>query len=666
MAGSSSSSRRRRWRRRGRGVADGAVTYFHLLFYIAISGGQIFFNKASPLILLARRPGPATRDPASRGNGVILKRDQLPYPVALTLLHMVIKIDEGMTTDGEYVSSVIPIGAMCAMTLWLGNSAYLYISVAFAQMLKAIMPVAVFLLGTAFGLEEMNCKMLGIMSVISVGVIVASVGEITISWVGVVYQMVDAFCLFIPWLFLEKPKMDASISWNFPPVTLFLNCMCTFVLNLSVFLVISRTSALTARVTGVVRIGVVLLSAAIFADTKLTFINIVGYAIVLPGGLAAAAASARFGCRHHCRRPRIPWDPRRSPGSLLSTRVMDSSEIPPSDRREELPAASLPAAFLEFLGENGLDPTLYSKADAIPRYIRLKPGTESRVVAEIECELKCDLRKVSWLPDFYAIPPEIQIAGSKAYQQGKIYGIDAASGAAILALDVQPGDHVLDLCAAPGAKLCMLADMLGSTGSLTGVDVAKHRLAACRTMLQKYSLGDRAKAADSPHPSSNSQPELIYNCKDSGLVGLQNVMSFAHNQCCCLYIWVLVDAECTHDGSIKHIQKFEFWGWKTLDRRVLNVERTGNLLHLQLGLLTNGFKLLKTGGSLVYSTCSLTVAQNENVVQQFLSKHPSAELLKIDPAGSWPCRSGGIQKTLRFDPATSQTSGLFVAKFVKL
>jgi hypothetical protein len=157
-----------------------------------------------------------------------------------------------------------------------------------------------------------------------------------------------------------------------------------------------------------------------------------------------------------------------------------------------------------------------------------------------------------------------------------------------------------------GAKLCMLADMLGSTGSLTGVDVAKHRLAACRTMLQKYSLGDRsrlfvadgtsfsilpvnsnlgsmegifftgihslfclvssicmdwltcldlmyfvtgyivtedggsifsewtskrlwkdrqkskkANSAGSPHPTSTSEPELIYYGKDSGLVGLQ-------------------------------------------------------------------------------------------------------------------------------------------------
>jgi hypothetical protein len=43
-----------------------------------------------------------------------------------------------------------------------------------------------------------------------------------------------------------------------------------------------------------------------------------------------------------------------------------------------------------------------------------------------------------------------------------------------------------------------------------------------------------------------------------------------------------------------------------------------------------------------------------------------AELQKIDGADNWPCRSGGIPKTLRFDPATSQTSGLFVAKFTKL
>lgn len=290
---------------------DEVVTYAYILLYIALSSGQIFFNK---WVLSS-------------------KQINFPYPLGLTLLHMIfssvlcfvltkgfkiLKVEEGMTPE-IYVSSVIPIGAMFAMTLWLGNTAYLYISVAFAQMLKAIMPVAVFVLGVAAGLEAMSCSMLLIMSVISFGVLVASYGEIDINWIGVVYQMggvvgealrlifmeifvkrkglklnpisvmyyispFSALCLFVPWIFLEKPKMDAQGSWNFPPLLLTLNSLCTFALNLSVFLVISHTSALTIRVAGVVKDWVVvLLSALLFADTKLTIINLFGYGVAIAG-----------------------------------------------------------------------------------------------------------------------------------------------------------------------------------------------------------------------------------------------------------------------------------------------------------------------------------------------------------------------------------------------
>ncbi|KAL3325643.1 hypothetical protein AABB24_036728 [Solanum stoloniferum] len=256
-------------------MSEGVLTYAYILLYISLSSGQIFFNK-------------------------------------------IMKVEEGMTLD-IYISSVIPIGAMFAMTLWLGNTAYLYISVSFAQMLKAIMPVAVFILGVAAGLEMMSCRMLLIMSVISFGVLVASYGEISINWVGVIYQMggvvgealrlifmeilvkwkglklnpisvmyyvspCSALCLLVPWIFLEKPKMDEELTWSFHPLVLTLNCICTFALNLSVFLVISHTSALTIRVAGVVKDWVVvLLSALLFADTKLTLINLCGYAIAIAG-----------------------------------------------------------------------------------------------------------------------------------------------------------------------------------------------------------------------------------------------------------------------------------------------------------------------------------------------------------------------------------------------
>uniref|UniRef100_A0A0E0EHJ3 Uncharacterized protein n=1 Tax=Oryza meridionalis TaxID=40149 RepID=A0A0E0EHJ3_9ORYZ len=120
----------------------------------------------------------------------IIKASDFPSPI---LVAGVGEVDRnGDNGTGKYVSSVIAIGAMFSMTHCLGSSAYLYISVAFAQMLKEI--IAVFLLGAALGLEEMSCKMLAIMPV--------------------------------------------ELDWT-----------------------------------------VVLLSAAIFADTQLTFINIIGYLI---------------------------------------------------------------------------------------------------------------------------------------------------------------------------------------------------------------------------------------------------------------------------------------------------------------------------------------------------------------------------------------------------
>ncbi|KAM7252369.1 hypothetical protein ACFE04_024252 [Oxalis oulophora] len=380
----------------------------------------------------------------------------------------------------------------------------------------------------------------------------------------------------------------------------------------------------------------------------------------------------------------------------------------------------LPEAFLNFLEANSLDPSIYSSITSIPRYIRLKHENETHI-EELEAELNCKLQRVNWLPAFYSLPPQTQIANSKAYKQGKLYGIDAASGAAVMALDIRAGDHVLDLCAAPGAKLCMIADVLGDSGSVTGVDIAKHRLAACRTMLQKYALGDRcrlfvadgttfslgptrdrsdhvscespledstnvyrkwtsrkpwkerkrAAKADKNVSSGTQPPELIFYGQQSGVIGLsrgqvyetmndKEISAFGYDK-------VLVDAECTHDGSVKHIQKFEHWGWTTLQRRVLDAERSDrNLTALQLKLLSNGFRMLKVGGSLVYSTCSLTVAQNEDVIHQFLEDNASAELMEIDASNDWPCESGGISKSLRFDPLTSETSGLFVAKLTKL
>uniref|UniRef100_K7MC89 Uncharacterized protein n=1 Tax=Glycine max TaxID=3847 RepID=K7MC89_SOYBN len=101
---------------------------------------------------------------------------------------------------------------------------------------------------------------------------------------------------------------------------------------------------------------------------------------------------------------------------------------------EHVTKAPLPDAFLQFLETNGLDPSIYTAIDSTPRYILLKLGFES-CIEEVEAEVKCKLEKLEWLLGFYFLPPHVQIAGSRAYREGKIYRIDVAFGAVVMALN---------------------------------------------------------------------------------------------------------------------------------------------------------------------------------------------------------------------------------------
>lgn len=82
---------------------------------------------------------------------------------------------------------------------------------------------------------------------------------------------------------------------------------------------------------------------------------------------------------------------------------------------------------------------------------------------------------MAWLPGFFSLRGSVKLVRSACYREGRVYGIDAASGAAVAALDPQPGDDVLDVCCAPGAKLAMIADWMRRQGSVTGVDIAQVR-----------------------------------------------------------------------------------------------------------------------------------------------------------------------------------------------
>ncbi|GFP94738.1 probable sugar phosphate/phosphate translocator at4g32390 [Phtheirospermum japonicum] len=254
-----------------------------------------------------------------------------PYPVSLTMIHMafcsslafllvrVFKVVDQVTMSWDlYLKSVVPIGLLYSISLWLSNSAYIYLSVSFIQMLKALMPVAVYTIGVLFKKESFRSETMANMISISIGVGVAAYGEAKFDSWGVILQLgavafeatrlvmiqilltskgitlnpitslyyVAPCCLvflFFPWVFVEFPVLREKSSFHFDFVIFGTNSLCAFALNLAVFLLVGKTSALTMNVAGVVKDWLLIaFSWSVIKDT-VTPINLFGYALAFLG-----------------------------------------------------------------------------------------------------------------------------------------------------------------------------------------------------------------------------------------------------------------------------------------------------------------------------------------------------------------------------------------------
>ncbi|KAB1202672.1 hypothetical protein CJ030_MR8G012624 [Morella rubra] len=325
------------------------LTYIYLLVYILLSSGVILYNKVRHCMILLHDPEPFSAPFVFFYIGfwfliykikkqiltlrihlqwvLSTKYFNFPYPITLTMIHMgfsgavaffLIRIFKVGCCLNLYATCVVPISAFFASSLWFGNTAYLYISVAFIQMLKALMPVATFLTSVVCGTDKLRCDVFLNMVLVSVGVVVSSYGEIHFNVLGTAYQVMGMFgealrlvltqillqkkgltlnpitslyyiapCsfvfLFVPWYFLEKPVMEVSqIQFNF--WIFFSNALCALALNFSIFLVIGRTGAVTIRVAGVLKDWILIaLSTVLFPESVITGLNIIGYAIALCG-----------------------------------------------------------------------------------------------------------------------------------------------------------------------------------------------------------------------------------------------------------------------------------------------------------------------------------------------------------------------------------------------
>jgi 16S rRNA (cytosine967-C5)-methyltransferase len=228
------------------------------------------------------------------------------------------------------------------------------------------------------------------------------------------------------------------------------------------------------------------------------------------------------------------------------------------------------------------------------------------------------------------------ITRSEAYLQGDIIIQDQASQLIPALLDVHAGHRVLDVCSAPGNKASLLASAAGADGMVIAGDLHLHRLRQrFATASPEHSAPVHRLVAD----ASRSLPFIA------------------------IFDRVLLDAPCSGTGTLGRNPEIK---WR------LRPERLQELSQLQRMLLRNAAASLRPGGRMVYSTCSLELEENQEVVEHFLGENPQfslvplhRELTRIRPQLTDPTNATVAElfagDYLETSPEKNQTDGFFAA-----
>ena len=219
------------------------------------------------------------------------------------------------------------------------------------------------------------------------------------------------------------------------------------------------------------------------------------------------------------------------------------------------------------------------------------------------------------IPDCCTLSGAGAIAQCAAFTQGTFIVADPAARLAVWAAAPKPGETVLDACAAPGGKTFMTAFSLQDSGRILAYDQHAHKILLLQTGVDRLGLTcveTASKDAGLYDPTLDAQFDLV-----------------------------IADLPCSGLGVLR----------KKPDIRFKPQQDADALPAIQTRLLTNLARYVRPGGRLLYSTCTLRHAENEQVTAQFLETHPqyaSAPFTLPDPWGSvasgqltlWPHRDG--------------------------
>lgn len=224
----------------------------------------------------------------------------------------------------------------------------------------------------------------------------------------------------------------------------------------------------------------------------------------------------------------------------------------------------------------------------------------------------CDWTGENLVFELKSHPP---LAKLESFRQGGFYIQDPSTLLAVRELDPRAGETILDLCAAPGGKTTFIAQLMNNKGRIVACDIAQERLklltenctrlgATCVEILKGWPGVDEAVASPASTVERQNALPVTLGPRRTPMDAL-------------LFDRVLVDAPCSNSGVLRRRVDLR---WR------LRPEEITRLRTIQLGLLHRAAPLLKPGGVLVYSTCSLEPEENDEVVSRFLNESSGFKL----------------------------------------
>jgi 16S rRNA C967 or C1407 C5-methylase (RsmB/RsmF family) len=247
-------------------------------------------------------------------------------------------------------------------------------------------------------------------------------------------------------------------------------------------------------------------------------------------------------------------------------------------------------------------------------------------------------QSLDWAPDAWRIPPAASAGKWPEFHLGLLHVQEEITLFPALALGAEPGEAVLDMCAAPGNKTARIVADMRDSGLLVANEANRQRMAALQNVM--YRLGVTCA--------------MVTRGDGTGLSGRAR------------YDRVLVDVPCTGEGTSR-----KPGGW----RKPRGPEEWLRLCGLQRGLLRRGVELARPGGVIVYCTCTYAPEENEWVLDGIDPARAEIEPVRL-PGGlraapgvkRWEGREfrADVGNGLRFWPHLNDTGGFFVARLRRL